>query len=159
MSGLSTMKTLGDVSEYSLDVGSGAVGLGEGIVFQRRPFVAEAGQAVQQGEVLVELEASDLLALADQARAALLVAETRRDKARLDRDRSEALVQQGAAAPERLDTDRATFRAAEAEVERARQSVTGAESALAFATVRAPISGCMTATAAGTEWALSVTIT
>ncbi|MCB9886401.1 MAG: efflux RND transporter periplasmic adaptor subunit [Planctomycetes bacterium] len=107
----------------------------------QRLTIERAGQAVQQGEVLVELEASDLLALADQARAALLVAETRRDKARLDRDRSEALVQQGAAAPERLDTDRATFRAAEAEVERARQSVTGAESALAFATVRAPISG------------------
>ena len=107
----------------------------------QRLAIERAGQAVQEGDVLVELEASDLLALAEQARAALRVAETRRDKAKLDHDRSAALVQQGAAAPERLEADRATLRAAEAEVERANQSVAGAESALAFATVRAPIRG------------------
>lgn len=103
--------------------------------------IQRAGQPVQQDELLVELEASDLRAMADQAKASLTVAETRRDKARLDFERSQSLVQQGVAAPDRLDADRATLAAAEAEVERARQSVTGAESALGFAAIRAPITG------------------
>jgi RND family efflux transporter MFP subunit len=103
--------------------------------------ITRAGQPVQQGELLVELDADDLLASADQARAVLRVAETRRDKAKLDLDRSRELVQQGIAAPDRLDTDRAAFDAAEAEVERARQNVAGAETARGFATIRAPITG------------------
>ncbi len=103
--------------------------------------IERAGQVVQQGDVLVELESSDLQALAEQARASLRVAETRRDKLKVDLDRSETLVRQGIAAPDRLDTDRAAFTAAAAEVERAQQQVRGADSALAFATVRAPIAG------------------
>lgn len=103
--------------------------------------IQRAGQPVQKDEVLVELDADDLRAQAEQARAALRVAETRRDKAKTDFDRSEALVREGVAAPDRLDTDRSTLVAAEAEVERARQTVSGADSALAFATVRAPLTG------------------
>ncbi|MBL8729616.1 MAG: efflux RND transporter periplasmic adaptor subunit [Planctomycetes bacterium] len=103
--------------------------------------ITRAGQPVQQGDLLVELDADDLRASADQARAVLRVAETRRDKAQLDFERSRELVQQGIAAPDRLDTDRAAYDAAEAEVERARQNVAGAETALGFATIRAPITG------------------
>jgi RND family efflux transporter MFP subunit len=103
--------------------------------------ITRAGQPVQQGELLVELEADDLRAAGEQARAVLRVAETRRDKARIDFARSEELVQGGVAAPDRLDTDRAALAAAQAEVERAQQSVAGADSALAFATIRAPITG------------------
>lgn len=103
--------------------------------------ITRAGQPVQQGELLVELEADDLRATAEQARAVLRVAETRRDKAKLDFDRSQELVQQGIAAPDRLDTDRAALAAAEAEVDRARQSIAGTETALGFATIRAPITG------------------
>jgi RND family efflux transporter MFP subunit len=103
--------------------------------------ITRAGQPVQQGEVLVELDAEDLQAAAEQGRAVLRVAETRRDKARIDFARSEELVRQGVAAPDRLDTDRAALQAAEAEVERARQSVAAADTALGFATIRAPLTG------------------
>lgn len=103
--------------------------------------IQHAGQAVQQGDLLVELEADDLRAGAEQARAALRVAETRRDKAKLDFDRSEVLVQQNAAAPDRLDTDRAALAAADAEVDSARQRVAAADTALGFAAIRAPITG------------------
>lgn len=103
--------------------------------------ITRAGQPVQQGDLLVELEADDLRAAADQGRAVLRVAETRRDKAKLDFDRSQELVQRGVAAGDRLDSDRAALAAAEAEVERARQGVAGTETALGFATIRAPISG------------------
>ncbi|MBX3462288.1 MAG: efflux RND transporter periplasmic adaptor subunit [Planctomycetes bacterium] len=107
----------------------------------RRLGITRAGQPVQQGEVLVELDADDLQAAAEQARAVLRAAATRRDKAHIDFARSEQLVQQGIAPPDRLDTDRAALAAAEAEVERARQAVAGAETALGFATLRAPIPG------------------
>jgi membrane fusion protein, multidrug efflux system len=103
--------------------------------------IERAGQPVQQGEVLVEIEANDLRAVADQARAAHQVALTHRDKARLDLARTEQLVQQGAAAGDRLDTDRALAAAAEAEVERAVQHVAAADTAVGFATIRAPLGG------------------
>lgn len=103
--------------------------------------ITRAGQPVQKDDVLVELDADDLRAQAEQARAVLRVAETRRDKAKTDFTRSEALVREGVAAGDRLDTDRSSLAAAEAEVERARQTVSGADSALAFATVRAPLTG------------------
>jgi RND family efflux transporter MFP subunit len=103
--------------------------------------IERAGQPVEQGDLLVEIESSDLAALVEQARAQLRVAETRRDKARIDLDRTKELVQQGVAAPDRLELDQAAFDAAAAEAERARQSLSGAESALSFATIRAPITG------------------
>ncbi|MCB9876284.1 MAG: efflux RND transporter periplasmic adaptor subunit [Planctomycetes bacterium] len=103
--------------------------------------ITRAGQPVQKDELLCQLEAEDLQAGLDAARAALQVAVTRRDKAKLDFDRTQSLVGTGAAAPEKLDTDKATLAAAEAEVEHARQGVAGAESALGFATIKAPITG------------------
>jgi RND family efflux transporter MFP subunit len=103
--------------------------------------VLRAGQPVQQDELLVELESSDLQAGVEQANAQQKAAETRRDKAKIDLDRSQQLVQQGVAAPDRLDSDRATYEAAKAEAERALQAVAGANSALQFATIKAPITG------------------
>ena len=103
--------------------------------------IERAGQPVKQGDVLVTIESSDLKAMADAARAALQVAETRREKARVDLERTKELFQKQVAAKDRLDSDQASFDAAVAEVERARQSVGAADSALGFATVRAPITG------------------
>lgn len=103
--------------------------------------IERAGQPVAQGDVLVVIEASDLRAMADAARATLTVAETRRDKAKIDLDRTTSLVEQQVAAKDRLENDKAAYAATVAEVEQARQRVGAAESALAFATVRAPITG------------------
>ncbi len=107
----------------------------------RTMAIQRAGQPVAAGDVLAQLEESDLRALADQARAALRVAETHRDKARTDHARTEELAKQGIAAPDKLETDRAALAAAEAEVERSRQAVAAADSTLSFATIRAPITG------------------
>ena len=103
--------------------------------------VQRAGQPVTKDDVLVELESGDLRALAEQARAALRVAETHRDKAKLDLARTEQLASQGIATGDRRDTDRAAFAAAEAEVARAAQNVTAADTAVGYATIRAPIRG------------------
>lgn len=104
-------------------------------------LVQRAGQPVQQGELLVELESSDLQAARQQAEAQRLAAATRRDKAQIDFDRSAQLVQQGVAAPDRLDSDRAALRAAAAELEHAEQAVAAATTALGFASIAAPITG------------------
>ena len=103
--------------------------------------IERAGQQVKAGQLLAQLSADDLQAGVDQARAGLAAAETRRDKARLDLDRTTDLAQKGVVAPDRLDTDTAAFRAADAQVEQARQAFLGAESSLAFATITAPMDG------------------
>ena len=103
--------------------------------------IERAGQPVKEGQVLAELAADDLQASVEQARAAVRAAETRRDKARIDLDRTTDLVQKGVAAQDRLDADSATFRAAEAQLEQSKQVLAGAESSLGFATVTAPIDG------------------
>lgn len=103
--------------------------------------VERAGQPVQQHEVLVELEASDLESALEAARASTKAAEARRDKARLDLERTQDLAKSGVAAQARVDQDQAAFAAAQAELERAQQAEAGAVTALSFATVRAPIGG------------------
>ncbi|MFO1077808.1 MAG: efflux RND transporter periplasmic adaptor subunit [Planctomycetota bacterium] len=103
--------------------------------------VQRAGQTVQEGEVLVELERAELEAATAEARAALAAAESKRDQARIDLTRSEELLQQGIAAPGRVDNDRTALRAAEAAVDQAKQALTGAETALAYAVVKAPFAG------------------
>lgn len=103
--------------------------------------ITRAGQPVQKDELLVELEASDLQAAAEQARAALQAAETRRDQSKLDYERSQELAKQGIASPAKLDADRSAYEAAVAEVARNQQNVAGADSMLAFATIKAPITG------------------
>lgn len=103
--------------------------------------IERAGQPVKKNEVLVTLEAKDLQAMADQAKALLQVANTRRDQAKLDFERSSSLVASGAAASDRLERDRTALAAAEAEVERARQGVAAADVALGFTTIVAPLDG------------------
>ncbi len=103
--------------------------------------IERAGQAVAQGQPLAELDAADLQAAVEQARAALAAATTRLDKAGIDLNRTKELVSKGVAATDRLDSDSAAFRAAQAQQEQARQGLAGAESALAFATILAPIDG------------------
>ena len=107
----------------------------------RTMAILRAGQPVAAGDVLVELEQNDLRAMADQARAALRVAATHRDKAKTDLARTDELAKQGIASSDKLETDRSALAAAEAEVERATQAVAAADSTLSFATIRAPITG------------------
>ncbi|MCA8974133.1 MAG: efflux RND transporter periplasmic adaptor subunit [Planctomycetes bacterium] len=103
--------------------------------------ITRAGQPVQQDELLVELEATDLQALLDQARAQFDAAGSRRDQARSDLERTESLARQNIAAPAKVDSDRNAYAAAMAEVDRAEKAVAGAETALGFARITAPIAG------------------
>ncbi len=107
----------------------------------RRLAIERAGQAVRKDDVIAELEAADLAAAVESARAAVTAALTRRDKAKIDCDRTRELAQQGIASPDKLESDTAALRSAEALLEQSQQALAGAETALSFATVTAPIDG------------------
>lgn len=103
--------------------------------------IARAGQTVQQGQVLVELDDSDLVARLEEAKAALRSAKAAADQAQSDLDRSEKLFEQRLKSREDLDRDKTRVRTAEAEVQRAEQHVVAAETALSYARIAAPYDG------------------
>lgn len=100
-----------------------------------------AGQPVTEGEVLVRLEESDLVARKKQAEAALAAAQSAYQRAAADFRRAQQLHQEQAISQAEYDRDEAAFRAAAAELERARQAVREAEVWLDYATIRAPRGG------------------
>ncbi|UCG32243.1 MAG: efflux RND transporter periplasmic adaptor subunit [Phycisphaerales bacterium] len=100
-----------------------------------------AGQQVKEGDVLVRLDDADLKARLDQAEAAADRARADRDQARIELSRVEQLHEQKAAADIELDRARSTLKAAEAELERAENAAQEAQTVLAYATIRSPLTG------------------
>lgn len=100
-----------------------------------------AGQAVTEGEVLVRLEESDLVARKKQAEAALAAAESAYQRAEADFRRAQQLLSEQAIARAEYERDEAAWRTATAERERARQALREAEVWLQYATIRSPLSG------------------
>jgi len=101
----------------------------------------KAGQAVTNGMVLIELDDADLKARQQQAAAAVEAAKAKRDQARIEYERIQRLVQQGAAA--RLEQDQTTnaLKAAEAALAQAQQSLAEADAILGYARIRSPLDG------------------
>ena len=100
-----------------------------------------AGDEVEQGDVLVTLDARDLAARLQIAREALKAAEAQREFARQERTRTEELLNRGVTTRQRYDQAMSDLRVAEAEVDRLRQTVTEAETALSHSEIRAPVAG------------------
>jgi len=103
--------------------------------------VTKAGQAFKKNDVLVELDDTDLRASLQQVEAALRSADATLSKATTDLARTKQLFAQKVASKEKLDADQTRFDTAKADVERLRQTVAGAKTALSYATIRAPIDG------------------
>ena len=103
----------------------------------------KAGQAVQQGEVLVVLDDADLQSRRKQAQAAEASAQAKLEQARIDFERGKRLQAKQAIPQADFDKMSTEFRGATADVERARQAVHEAEILLDYATVRATIAGTM----------------
>jgi len=100
-----------------------------------------AGSEVQQGDVLIVLDARDLDARRHEAREALSVAEAEHQLAQTERARVEKLVAQGVASRQELDRAISADRVTRAEVERATQRVADMEVGVSHAEIRAPVSG------------------
>ena len=103
--------------------------------------IQRAGQTVQQGQVLVELDDSDLVARLEEAKAAERAAQAAADQAASDLARSKKLFEQSLKSQEDLDRDQTRVRTAEAQVERAKQMVAAAQTALSYARIQAPYAG------------------
>jgi RND family efflux transporter MFP subunit len=98
----------------------------------------KAGQSVREGDTLVRLDDADLVARLEQARAELTAATAEDEQARREERRGDDL--HAKAVMSEIDWERCHTRArtAAAQLLRARQSASEAQTNLAFATVRAP---------------------
>jgi membrane fusion protein (multidrug efflux system) len=101
----------------------------------------QAGQRVQAGEVLVRLDDADLQARLRQAEAAVSGKEADQAQARIEFERVDRLYQQNNASKlewERADT---ALKTTTADLDRARESRSEAQTLAAYATVASPIDG------------------
>ncbi|MBN1510959.1 MAG: efflux RND transporter periplasmic adaptor subunit [Phycisphaerae bacterium] len=101
----------------------------------------QAGQVVQKDDILVRLDDADLKARLQQAQAAVAAATAARDQAQVEFDRIQKLKELNQSAPIEFDRVQSALKAAEADLIRAEQARTEAETILAYATIRSPIDG------------------
>ena len=101
----------------------------------------QAGQHVEQDQVLVELARGDLEARLSQAQAAVDVAQAALDQAQTNYDRIVRLRAENAAAEHEFTTATNELNGAKARLEQARSALREVETTLEFATIRAPLTG------------------
>lgn len=106
-----------------------------------REITVRAGDEVRRGDVLVRLDDRDLQARALEARRAAEAAEAAHRSRQADYERAQRLKAQGIISQGEFDQAEAAFRVASAELERAREALRGAEIALTYAEITAPVSG------------------
>jgi membrane fusion protein, multidrug efflux system len=100
-----------------------------------------AGDDVAAGDLLLTLDARDLRARLAQVREAVKAAQAQRDLAKRELDRADELLKRGVGTRQRYDQALSTLQVSEAEVDRLRQSLSEAETALSFTQIRAAAAG------------------
>jgi RND family efflux transporter MFP subunit len=100
-----------------------------------------AGQEVKTDDVLVRLDDTDLQAKLQQAKATVTSMEAVRAQALADEQRSATLIQSNAISRQDYEKAQTALRSADAELQRARETVNEVQAALDWATVRAPFDG------------------
>ncbi len=100
-----------------------------------------SGDLVEQGQLLLQLEKTDLLARSQQAREQILSVEARLTEARKSLERAEELHKRGLIANADRDAARANAAALEADLGSARQALAEAEISVEYTDIRSPIAG------------------
>lgn len=100
-----------------------------------------AGQPVDEGEVLIELERADIEARIEQAKANVNAAKATLDQTRSDLEKVEQLHANASATERELTDARRAVQVAEANLAAAQQGLEEARSQLDYATIRSPITG------------------
>jgi len=116
-------------------------GVSARILANIREITVRAGDQVQKGDVLVRLDDRDLQAKALEARRAAEAAEAAQKNRQADYDRAVQLKQQGIISQGEFDQAESGYKVAAAELERAREAVRGADVALSYAEITAPVTG------------------
>lgn len=101
----------------------------------------QAGQRVEQDQVLVELAKNDLEAQLSQARAAIDAAQAALSQTQTNYDRIERLREQDSASKLEFTTAANELSGARARHEQALSAANEAEAVLEYATIRAPVAG------------------
>lgn len=104
-------------------------------------ITVRAGDMVSKGQLLLELERSDLESRLQQANEQVRATSARQNEAKLSLARAEQLRQRDLVAAADLDQARANYDALTAELETGRQSAREAEIAISFTEIRSPIDG------------------
>ena len=100
-----------------------------------------AGDSVKRGDLLLELENSDIKAQVQQAEARIRASSARLTEARQNLDRVEKLQQGGVMSVSDLDKAKANHEALLAEMAMARQTLEEARTALSYTEITAPFDG------------------
>ena len=100
-----------------------------------------AGTRVEEGDVLITLDARDLRAQLGKAKEALRAAEARLELAEREYERTQELFRTGVAPQRQLDEVLSQLRAARAEVAGRKQALEEARTAASFAEIRSPVTG------------------
>lgn len=100
-----------------------------------------AGDYVEQGQLLLELESSDLLARAEGAQEQIRSVEARLQEARQNLARAEQLFERGLIAVADRDAARADEASLAAGLASARNTLEEAEAAVSYSQIRSPIAG------------------
>jgi len=106
-----------------------------------RAVHVRAGQHITAGEILIEMDSTDLDAGVAQARAGVAAAQAEVAKSAADWRRYSALYSRGSATAQERDAAEAAYRSARAHAQQAGAAVAAGKSALAYATVRSPVDG------------------
>jgi RND family efflux transporter MFP subunit len=101
----------------------------------------KAGQAVSRDDILVRLDDADLQARHKQAEAALAAAKASSEQAQMEHERAQRLMRTHAIAQEAYERAAARARTTKADLKRNEQAVDESKALLAYATVRAPLTG------------------
>lgn len=106
----------------------------------------QVGQKVNKGQLLMNINNSDLLAKKAQAEAGILKATAGYNNAKKDYDRFVSLFEQKSASQKELDDMTARFEMAKAELEGAKQMKNEVMAQFSYANITAPFSGIVTNT-------------
>lgn len=106
-----------------------------------KTFAVRAGQVVQQGDLLIELEDGQLKAQVAQAKARLDAVNSQLAQAQLQLNRAIKLREQGLTAVNDLDVAKTNFTELEASRNSAAEQLEQAQVVLSYSQIRAPISG------------------
>jgi HlyD family secretion protein len=104
-------------------------------------IAVDAGQDVEEGQILLEIERELIAAQANEARAGVQAARVEVRYAKIEFDRASRLKNQGASSDSQLDVARASHDRAIAALARAEAALATLEVQLRHATIRAPVAG------------------
>ena len=107
--------------------------------------LVEVGQQVQAGQVLAQLDPSDVQLAVEAARAQVEAARTQRDLAAADFRRFQALKEQNFISGAELERRESALKAAQAQLEQAQASMSVQSNQAGYAVLRADVAGVVTA--------------